>query len=361
MAFEHLTLDGLRLGMDDSQPSPSGLRVLTLDDLLEQLQVEGQKDSSGRFTLDARSAAPKLRAFRLANPYFYVLKLVQSAVASGAGRIQVTCSRRGVHLVHDGKLDAEHAEWLFHHGFSDEAPEAVRLLAEGVGSAVGATAQSLELACWDGQRGIRQVWRAGIASKSAWRPGGAPRLQFSLRRWLRDQFAGWVRALSQDVFDLLTSNRRSMTGEGGAVYDRCPYLNPKLYLNGRLVNHFVFGSPRVSSGRHHLAERLVPARQPKSSSSFLPPRPHLQEPLEAMLAIEQQLRPVAHLTWLQSGVTLMEEQLELGVPGLVALLSCEGLNTDISGFRLVHDAAYRERIAWLRHEAANLSESRPNG
>ncbi len=60
-----------------------------LRDLLDTLESQGEVDSTGGFSLDADKARDKLRQYRLADPYWYVLLLVQSAVARGASMIEV--------------------------------------------------------------------------------------------------------------------------------------------------------------------------------------------------------------------------------------------------------------------------------
>ena len=57
---------------------------LQLDDLLRGLTEEGQKVSSGFFTVDTRTALEKLSKFQLASPHQYCLRWLQAAVAGGA-------------------------------------------------------------------------------------------------------------------------------------------------------------------------------------------------------------------------------------------------------------------------------------
>lgn len=62
----------------------------------------GTVESSGRFTLDPAAAGRQASQSLLANPRFYVLKLLQWAVARGASRISCEISRRRVVFEHDG-------------------------------------------------------------------------------------------------------------------------------------------------------------------------------------------------------------------------------------------------------------------
>lgn len=57
---------------------------LQLDDLLRGLTSEGEKDSSGVFTLELATALEKLAQFQMASPYQYCLRWLQAAVAGRA-------------------------------------------------------------------------------------------------------------------------------------------------------------------------------------------------------------------------------------------------------------------------------------
>lgn len=70
-------------------------------ELIGLLAMEGQKDSSGRFTLEAEEALAKMRA-RLLQPEDCLLYLLQSAVASGASFVELTCGQSEVAFCHDG-------------------------------------------------------------------------------------------------------------------------------------------------------------------------------------------------------------------------------------------------------------------
>lgn len=71
------------------------------DELIRSLAEDGRLDSSGQFTLDLARGAAKLRN-RLLQPEDAPLYLVQSAVASGATRLSITCRGGEMVLQHDG-------------------------------------------------------------------------------------------------------------------------------------------------------------------------------------------------------------------------------------------------------------------
>ncbi|CAN0447381.1 unnamed protein product, partial [Phaeothamnion confervicola] len=66
---------------------------MELDKSLDQLHAEGKLDSHGQFTLDLAAQARKLGHDSGADPALCLLKMVQAAVASGAGEIHLTTTR----------------------------------------------------------------------------------------------------------------------------------------------------------------------------------------------------------------------------------------------------------------------------
>ncbi len=62
---------------------------LNVSDSLEEHLGDAVYDSSGRFSVDRARALRKLRKFLLPSPSFWVLKIVQAAVASGARQLHI--------------------------------------------------------------------------------------------------------------------------------------------------------------------------------------------------------------------------------------------------------------------------------
>ena len=58
------------------------MSTLQVEDLLGELTREGQLQSSGRFTIDISKAKEKLAQFQFADPFCYILQLVQGSLQS---------------------------------------------------------------------------------------------------------------------------------------------------------------------------------------------------------------------------------------------------------------------------------------
>jgi hypothetical protein len=66
-------------------------------------------------------------------------------------------------------------------------------------------------------------------------------------------------------------------------------------------------------------------------------------------------------TFVLDGVALDKESNLLDRPGIVAVVSAAGLNTDLGGLQLIHDQAFRERLQGLRSEVRWLDSINQRG
>lgn len=69
-----------------------------MDNFLHESQNVGTVDSEGRFTLAGDQALAKLSEYTVRRPEQWVLKMVQAAVVGGAERLEITQSRREIHI-----------------------------------------------------------------------------------------------------------------------------------------------------------------------------------------------------------------------------------------------------------------------
>ena len=121
---------------------------LTLESILEDLQRQGERDSSGRFTINPREALPKLKHFLLPDPHAYILKWLQAAVCSGATAFRLDSGTYHVQVeIHDIRLPTIFVELLQETRSGDAALEH---LAVGLHTCLGTRAESIGLEYWDG-------------------------------------------------------------------------------------------------------------------------------------------------------------------------------------------------------------------
>lgn len=363
-----------------------------LSELIEDLVDDGVRDSMGVFTLDPREAERKLANFALARPQDYLLKLVQSAVASGAQEVQLRTSSSQVEVRWNGPpLDRQALPGLMGHLLSAHCPAEVRHLrhlAAGLRGAVGLEPSSLWLESGTGESAFRSTW-----SQEGWvdkpQPGrGETFTVLNLRRDLSTTF-GEIKA----GFGAFLRGTDKPGDEEKALRLAVGYSPVTLVINGETLPRRPFGLPRypgyridddefpgecrppryivsqdpdsyadgMLQRRHHLIEREV-----VDSSGSLPRLGERHATVRlgqdegpscrAWLAIEADLSNTARIAFVEDGVLLSETELELGVPGLVGVLSVESLSKDLTGFQLVHDSTYDQLLAWVRSQGDELKK-----
>ncbi|MCA9795290.1 MAG: hypothetical protein KC910_25955, partial [Candidatus Eremiobacteraeota bacterium] len=223
-------------------------RVLEIGDLLQALATEGRVESKGEFSLDPKKALEKLKDSRFENPYFYVLRLVQSAVSGGARRVEVEANSQSVTLRYDGLgLEADSMIELFGFVLDETGRREIRHLkhlAEGVHGSLAVKPRRLQVESWDGQQGFRHKWSAGGWSNEKFASKAESGVVFQLSRQVGQVLAGWHYLASSDLWDLFQRNRSTMEREQAVVFDRCVYAPVVLTLNGRPLESAGFGQPR---------------------------------------------------------------------------------------------------------------------
>lgn len=131
---------------------------LQLDDLLRGLSDEGEKVSSGVFTVDPRTAMEKLARFQMASPYQYCLRWLQAAVAGGAKTFNWNSSPTLVTAEIEGLvLDPAQISHLPTLLLEPEAGRAERHLSAGLNAALRTRARCIRLRSGNYQG----IWKPG--------------------------------------------------------------------------------------------------------------------------------------------------------------------------------------------------------
>lgn len=328
---------------------------LTLESILDDLQRQGAKDSSGRFTLDPSQALPKLKLFRLPDPHAYILKLLQAAVRGGAsafhlhsGTSQVQVSMEGVAFPLD-RLPTIFLELLEE---TRSGAPALEHLAVGLHSCLGTRAQSISLAYWNGRRGLRMQWRVSGQTVEDWHHQGAPVCRLVLERARED--------LWREVKEKLHGRPAlSMFFGGSAAYDNeqrllhgTGDLAPlAITINGRELQHSVFSfrsfqgfwpSRQLFRREYCFARgdapgfRLPPWGQAALSLGRCPS--HCYGAYAATLSRQG----AHHFFMLRDGVVLRRMQLETREAAYLLVLDGHQLSTDLTTLQFVEDDRFRE-------------------
>lgn len=378
----------------DQQQAPSGLA-----ELLGSLASEGSLNSSGTFTVDLRAALPKLEKFQLPRPYFGLLKVVQSGVASGASFVDCSFTPTGIIIEHDGQApEPAQLRELFNYLLSSQrgpAERALRDLAVGVNTSLARGASWVEVSARGSEGWINQRWTSRSETSQSERMGDTrANLRFELRRTGRQTAGELYQRANKDIFQLLKGSRDVLDEDARAVFDRCRHSPVPVRINGRPT---LAPSMGRSVMRRWSPWKLVQHRKASVAEVYLMtdrPSPHLLSPpplSEAPLrfvmegayergefhgsgallpATQQRLRErccfavlcfrgvstiPGEMIVVKDGVDLARLTPPSLPRGVSVLLTAEGMRLDLSQFRIVDTEETRERLDWISHRAAECA------
>ena len=372
-----------------------------MEQLLAELQTDGRLDSSGVFTLDFVKASDKLREFQLAEPHLYILKLIQSAVASEATAVSIVTSGTTLQLSYDGlSIAPEQLEGLVNCLLDPLKVGAERQLvhlAVGLNSCLGCGVDQIIVESWkDGQGAALvltdQLQQTGRVVGKSRRSG--TRLFLRKRGLpLQQMFRPELEALAQRAVYCpipITVNLSRITHGRFGRPALPPFLRPfqpALRVANRVgrifndaimrtnqpntmgreaepvmpwwvliwnVDDYVFGQ---CHRHHHLFER----RHEGAGLGLAASTASLREPPESVrkcsrvLALQADLQANALLTFVGDGVILCQVEEDLRCNGAVALVTAEGLSTDLSQFGIITNGAYRDRRQELKREFQEIT------
>ncbi|MCA9775064.1 MAG: hypothetical protein KC800_00040 [Candidatus Eremiobacteraeota bacterium] len=298
-----------------------------LDLFLDQLGKEGVRDSEGFFTVSGDRALQKLAVHQLPRESAWVLKVVQAAVQSRAGRIRVHQSGRSLqfqlHRAYLGTLQQVVDAWTLPSAMATPAQSdlvvALRTVCFAAKRAVILAhhdpEQGVLAIIWDGER-LSAIQSATDLAKAklpfTWVPPGC---------WAVRVYNKKGKVVRADEFDELT--RFAVT---------CPV---PLEMDGRELNHF--GLKDVSRERSSI---MFSAQTVKAGD--LPERRGIRLPHNlggesstmrvAWVLYRDAKEQPSRISWVRGGVVVEEEPFHLRCGGLFfrVFVPAEGLETDLT-------------------------------
>ncbi len=326
---------------------------MDLDKLLQQEAGVGRLDSSGQFSVDLQKMRVKLSQYQLAEPGFYVLKLIQAAIASGSEKVDVALKSGRVEVHFDqapalsGVLEA-----LALRG----AARGARHLAVGLNAAMNVA----DMVEWTaGERTLRLTKTDTEVVEAAGPPGvivKKTKRLLALPASTRSERDAVIRRCAWAPVDV---ELEGMTLEGqlapppGAPWHE-PFTAP-FYL----MQHYDLGRglrvPGPDLGADPRREGGAWVSEPPARtwltefSAFRPAQEGLLS-CRAAFSLPVALQGPSTVVFVQDGVALDPELLPGGPPGAVALTSADDLAVDLSQFRAVQDHLYLKRMdaVWER-------------
>lgn len=349
-----------------------------MDSLLDDLAGEGKLDSRGQFTLDATKIRERYASFQSDMDQFYLARLLQGLVDLGPKRVSVTVTRQELVLRAEGVADSL-------------ALQPVSTLLSGTTAFSQGLLTSLVTDC-------REVVVASGGDRLTLLPdgvihlnpdsGGSERvevaLNFSRPKGLLGTLLGRAKenaAIHSFVTNSFASCAIPIVLDGrrlnGTPIPARP-LSPYLLIECQFVDHSlelsqsVWGDARTTrpscfyysaDGRYRCQlvrdkiGKISPA--PYHSTLFL--RLNRRErycdveqpsPCSMILALRREMEPHSSLYMVDKGMLMEAVDIEMGCPGLVAVVPAYKLAKDASGLRVVQDERFQELLGELKARAA---------
>ncbi len=336
------------------------------ESLLNSLHAGGELDSEGVFTIDMEQAMQKMAQFALPHPALGVLKLVQSGVAAGAGRIEVEVSRSLVQVKHDGKAPTEsQLKNLFSYLFRKptEKDKPLRDLAVAVSHALGHQVAGVEVSI----EGYCQRWKTHQEVDTEDSPSTGNTLI---------RFTKGLKKVVKEFLDTPIPGpwSKPSLSEKSLVTDHCRCAPCTILLNDEevtgsgkeqpvvlLVTLPEPGTPQfrahpAAKTCHIVARGLEDGRLIFGADSLIRPGPHPGR-LLASIAYQGDRGPL-EVVFNQDGVDLEVRALgeQLKGPTTQARVVADGLPRDASDLRLVEGERLERRFTVIQRLTEQLSQ-----
>ncbi len=335
--------------------------VLEVDDLLSQLSAEGQLQSSGTFSLDLSRAKQKLAKYQFEDPFYYILKLVQAAVAGGAHEFSLTSGSTEVAVAVLGLgYTPYQLENLFYSlvGESESVP-GLRHFAMAVNAAVSTRASQIIVQSFDGKEGLEVCWTKNGQRSTPWRPSKPyAQTRFHMKRTVVDVFSDLgARLASRDIFSMFSGERKGMDREQGLIFDQCAFCPMPISINGRPCPGYDLGErarvglwantlARVFGGRslhpkHHLFEVFLPKAEspglagPRLSFSSWSRGYQKHGQYSAIMVVPARMTDHVTVLPIRDGISLKTLRLGWDGPGAIFYVDVTGLDVDLTEITLI--------------------------
>ncbi len=301
--------------------------------LLEGLKRDGDYESSGSFSLDAKTSLEKLDKFQLEDPSQLVLHIVACAVFRGATRIQFEIDSDDVRVAFDGlSFSASEMESIFSSYFDSDSSPRNRSRAE-----LAVALKCIEkldpdiclFESWQGGNGkVMQlyegkVWLESLENKAPTKNQVDASLQYLCYQERQNFFNYCFPSLAK-------ANRRELTW----LKERCCYGPHQLWVNGKLIRPAFWKAPIIGlRGDSAVSLPIVQADT------------WLDSPFSG-LAVVGDYQP-NQLTWVVGGTAFHESVLPLPtekLTGLHLIVYAPELRKDLSHARLVRDEKWQSRF-----------------
>ena len=290
---------------------------------------------SGEFTVDPRRQRELLAKLGLQNTTQGFLKLCQGIHRCGAWEVHFSSAKNSVRVVSDAPL-----------------PENPLDPTHPMGLALLCLSQEYRVE-WtsfhEGELRSGQVspesFRLHPPNSSHSEPAATIQIsRLSAKWWHRD----WTAAVRHTLRQRLIWNRAKYCWNGGNFPEPIPLsirAQAVVFADQKFPGRLVATSANSAHRRRIRLEESVEEERGNASQV-------LTRPAHAILGATR--NSWSETFFVLDGVLLEGERNLLDRPGVVAVVSADGLTSALSGLELVHDAAFRQRLQGLRPEVSWL-------
>lgn len=296
-----------------------------IDQFLQSLSFEGDHQSGGTFTISPEKARAKFREFGLSEPHYYTGLLVSALLSEGATFVDIEADSDDFIVTSDYVADRQGLEQLFSLASQEEGRNRVFRLALGLQASLALDPQKVELACWDGAVGA--VLKLGEESFQV-SPLDDPGWPEKVRSRIHVREKPGLRVAARFLKSTLAGQT---TEEQSYLKERFRLASVPITLNGDPLND------PVDLSRCQAWLRLGPRGYQPVVPPKLPGPPLLDvetEEFSAYIGFPTRAPQRAETTLVVHGLIM---------PGWnfphadLAIVYCDGLTTDLSLTRVVHD------------------------
>lgn len=298
--------------------------------LLEELRSEAEFDSHGRFSLDKQKAREKMKKYQLIDPHYYILELVQAAVASGTDKIDVYLDADDCIVTFGGENytrdDLENIYSSLFVSQKDMSLERFRELAIGLNSATALNPQYIKVDSGDGKEAVTLM----ITPPDTEELLESPIALDGTKIHVRDRVS--LRVLSKFVSKYIAGN---LPTEGKILSDRCTYCPVPIRVNDILIN------PREEM-------KLDKGREVLCSVEFE------EDGVSGILGIPFVPYELSHLQFVKWGVTITTRHLRFTFIPVVGVVRANNLIKNASQSDIVENKIFADVLEKVKRSVDKL-------
>lgn len=321
-----------------------------IDQFLDDYRDDGREDSSGAFTIDFQKAREKLAKFQLRDPHEFILKFVQAGnLASGASS-QIDIDFRKVATIHFHDWNHEWtlerlAERLASASLVAEQ-DPLTHLAVGISALMGLEMEELQLTQ---KRQGEPNGRALLVKKT---------LEWDSVEQLNPE-ASFLRITLPIPKGISIATLRAL------LASRCGFSAVPIRLDGEALKAQLpetsgahraqfFRENEVLASQYRLPQDLpnLPAIRALAGRSSA-----LECDRWAHLSLTVDLDPKATVWFCKDGVMTEVKKLDLGVPGIVGVVSADDVATDLTGSQFLEGKEFEQLKDTLTRASRGLLDN----